>query len=83
METKIKVIEIKEAPKLKSPVMLSGIRDKPAAQAWGEKNGYAIVYFNAKKQRVYAEKLMVRVDAQAKKIEKASANLVKAAEGVL
>lgn len=83
MATKTKVIEVKETPKLKNPAMLSGIRDKTAAQSWGEKNGHAVVYFLAKRQRVYAEKLMVRVDEQAEQIEQASAELVSVAEGAL
>jgi hypothetical protein len=80
MISKVKVIEVKDAPTLKSPAMLSGIRDKNAAQAWGEKNGHATVYFLAKRQRVYAERLQVRVDEQAKDIEQASAELVVMAE---
>lgn len=83
MATKTKVIEVKEIPQLKSPVMLSGIRDRSAAQAWGEKNNHAVVYFFAKRQRVYAEKLMVRVDEKAEEIEQASAALVSVAEGAL
>lgn len=83
MATKTKVIEVKETPKLKNPAMLSGIRDKNAAQSWGEKNGHATVYFLVKRQRVYAEKLMVRVDEQAEQIEQASAELVSVAEGAL
>lgn len=83
MLPKTKVIEVKETPQLKSPAMLSGIRDKNAAQAWGEKNNYAVVYFMAKRQRVYAEKLLVRVDDKAKQLEQASTELVAMAEATL
>jgi hypothetical protein len=83
MAKKTIVIEVKKTPSLLAPAMLSGIRDKSAAQSWGEKNGYAVVYFWAKRQRVYAEKLMVRVDEQAEQIEQASAELVSVAEGAL
>jgi len=80
MKTKIKVIEVQSAPALKNPAMLSGIRDKAAAETWGEKNGYPTVYFIAKKQRVYAEKLTIRVDDKARKIEQASVELTIRAE---
>jgi hypothetical protein len=83
MNSKVKVIEVKEAPRLNAPAILSGIRDKNAAQAWGEKNGHATVYFLAKRQRVYAEKLLARVDVNAEEIETASAKLVVIAEGAL
>lgn len=57
MKPTTKVIDCKEPPALKNPVMLQGIRDRAAAQAWGEKNGYGMVYYMPKKQRVYAERL--------------------------
>ena len=66
---KTKVIEVKEAPAIKHLDTLSGIRDAKQAEAWGMKYGYAVVYFVASKQRVYADKLSVRVDKQAKGIE--------------
>ena len=83
MAKKTIVVEVKKTPSLLAPAMLSGIRDKSAAQSWGEKNGYAVVYFLAKRQRVYAERLMVRVDEKAEEIEQASAELVSVAEGAL
>jgi hypothetical protein len=83
MNTKTKVIDVKETPKLNALTMLSGIRDKTAAQAWGEKNHYPVVYFWTKRQRVYADKLQVRVDDAAAKIERASVDLVSMAEGAL
>jgi len=64
MKTATKVIEVKEPPQLGDPTILQGIRDKAAAQNWGEKNGHAIVYFMAKKQKVYAERLPVKVNDQ-------------------
>jgi hypothetical protein len=83
MKSKVNVVEVKAPPTLKSPAMLSGIRDKNAAQAWGEKYGHATVYFLAKRQRVYAEKLLVRVDEKAQEIKQGSADLVAVAEAAL
>ena len=77
------VVEVKEAPTLKAPAMISGIRDKTAALKWGERNGYATVYFLKKRERVYAEKLLTRVEEKAEGIELASAELVVMAEGAL
>ena len=57
----IKVVEVKAAPELKAPAMLSGIRDRQAAEKWGERHGYATVYFWSGRQRVYAEKVLVSV----------------------
>lgn len=70
MKPVTKVIEIKEPPQLKKAAIQQGIRDKAAAENWGRKNGYTIVYFMPKKQKVYAERLTMRVDAQAKEIER-------------
>lgn len=78
---KTKVIEVKEAPKMKNPVILQGIRDTASAQAWGEKNGHAVVYFIAKKQKVYADRLKTDVATQAAQIECQSQQLVMFAEG--
>lgn len=80
MNKKTRVLDVKSAPDLKQLETLSGIRDKTAAQAWGEKRGYAVVYFVAKKQRVYADLLDVRVDEVAKVIEEKSDQLVMFAE---
>jgi hypothetical protein len=82
MKPTTKVIEIKGMPALKNPAMLSGIRDRATAEAWGVKNGYSTVYFLSKRQRVYAEKLTARVNVVAQKIEQASADLVSVAEVV-
>ena len=78
---KTKVIEVKEAPTLKNPHILQGIRDSASAQAWGEKNGHAVVYFLPKKQRVYAERLQTNVAALAAQIQEQSHQLVMFAEG--
>ena len=78
---KTKVIDVKEAPPLRNPHILQGIRDTASAQAWGEKNGHAVVYFLAKKQRVYAERLLTDVATQAAQIQKRSRQLVMFAEG--
>ncbi len=80
MKTKVKVFEVKEIPTLKNPAIQSGIRDAAAAQAWGEKNGHAIVYFLTRKQRVYAERLHTKVDEQAKEIQMKANQLVLFAE---
>jgi hypothetical protein len=77
------VIEIKQIPNLLQPEMCSGVRDKKSAESWGEKHGYATVYFMARKERVYAEKLLKRVDVKAGEIETASAELVVMAEATL
>jgi hypothetical protein len=80
-KSKVIVIKVNEAPKMNNPVMVSGVRDAAAAQTWGEKNGHKVVYYLAKKQRVYAERLLVRVDEKAQEIEQASKELLSMAEG--
>jgi hypothetical protein len=60
-----KVVEVKGAPELKAPAMLSGIRDTQGAERWGERYGYATVYFWSSRQRVYAEKLLTHVEEKA------------------
>ena len=72
MKAQVKVIEVKQAPQLQVAAIQQGIRDKAAAQHWAEKNGYTTVYFMARKQKVYAEKLQVKVNDQAKQIERKS-----------
>ena len=64
MNKPVKVIEVKEAPQLQWAAIQQGIRDKAAAENWGSKYGYATVYFMARKQKVYAERLQVKVDDQ-------------------
>lgn len=81
MNKKVRVLEVKFAPDLKQLETLSGIRDKAAAEAWGAKHGHAVVYFMVKKQRVFAEKLLARVDEAAKVIEDRSKRLRMFAEG--
>lgn len=81
MKPKTKVIEVKQAPGLKNPYIQQGIRDVSSAMKWGEKNDHAVVYFIAKKQRVYAERLQTNVAARAEKIEQQSVQLVMFAEG--
>ena len=83
MNGKTKALEVKEAPDLKNPYIQQGIRDLSAAKAWGEKNGHAFVYFIPRKQRVYAERLLQKVDEQAQEIEQKSAQLLMFAESVL
>jgi hypothetical protein len=73
---KTQVIEVKEAPDIKVPDIVQGVRDKQAAKAWGEKKGYDIVYYIARKQKVYANRLMVRVDVQSRESERASVDLL-------
>jgi ribosomal protein L37AE/L43A len=62
VETKTKVVEVKTAPQLQVAAIQQGIRDKAAAENWGKRNRYPIVYFMARKQKVYAEKLRTKVD---------------------
>lgn len=83
MNKPVKVIDIKEPPQLQHPAIQQGIRDKVAAVNWGERNGYSTVYFMVRKQKVYAEKLQVKVDDQAKQIEAESQQLLKQMEMVL
>ena len=76
----VKVLEVKQAPTLSDPAMISGIRDRAAAEAWGTKHGYVTVYFLASRQRVYAERMQA-VAAQAAALEARSEQLVLFAEG--
>lgn len=83
MEVKIRVIEKKEAPHGIGFEMQQGITSKESAMKWAIKHGYSVVFYVAKKQRVYADRLQARIDHQASKIEQDSAELVKIAEGSL
>ena len=71
MKDKTKVIAVKNSPValgnglIREPDIVSGIRDAAAAREWGERKGYGLVYFQASKQRAYAEKMSARVDEQA------------------
>lgn len=56
MLNKVKVNEVKEAPAIGKPEMMSGIRTKEAAESWARKNGYSAVYWFRKYERVYADK---------------------------
>lgn len=69
MKTQTRVIEIKQPPTLDNPAILQGIRDVRSAQAWGEKNGYTIVYFIHRKQKVYAERVMRRRQQRMEQME--------------
>lgn len=80
---KTKVIEVKQAPNMTNPNIQQGIRDKTAAQNWGEKNGHAFVYYLPRKQKVYAERLLQKVDEQAQEIEQKSEQLLMFAESAL
>jgi phage terminase large subunit-like protein len=79
MTKKTTVVDVSQAPQLSKPDMLSGIRDRAAAEAWGQKHGYVIVYFMPKKQRVYAER-MLDVAEQAAALDRRSAELARFAE---
>ena len=80
MIQKIKVIEIKQPPKLNNPLIQQGIRDKAHAEVWAKKNGFTVVYFITSKQKAYGERLTANVATMAQEIEKASADLVAMAE---
>ena len=82
MKTTTRVMDCKISPEIRKPAMQQGIRDRAGAQAWAEKHGYPVVYFMTKKQRVYAERLTVRVDLQAQALEQASHALLTAVEAI-
>ncbi len=77
---RVNVLIVRRAPDLKHPVIVSGIRDRAAAQAWGEKNGHAVVYYLKQKQRAYADQMATRVDQIAGTMQKQSKQLLKDAE---
>ena len=77
---KVNVLIVSDVPQLSMPDIQQGIRDKAEAESWALKRGYGTVYLLLKKQRVYADRTSVRVDAQARKIEAQSRGLVKNAE---
>lgn len=77
---RVTVLTVRVAPSLKRPVIVSGIRDRAAAQAWGEKNGHAVVYYLKQKQRAYADQMATRVDQIAGTMQKQSEQLLKEAE---
>lgn len=84
MKSNVKVITVKSAPNtLRNPDIQMGIRDAAAAAEWARKRGYQTVYFIGKKQKVYAEKLQVRVDEQAEALEAQSVSLLETAEAAL
>jgi hypothetical protein len=51
-----KVERVTIPPAIGKPEMMQGIRTAEGAAKWGEKNGYSLVYFLQKKERVYADK---------------------------
>ncbi len=77
---KTTVIEVKLPPTMRNPFIQQGIPDTNAARAWGERNGHAVVYFVAKKQKVYAERLLTSVDAKAEEIWLKSKDLLQVAK---
>lgn len=83
MRSKVDVRQVTKAPILREPLIQQGIRDKTAAEAWALKNGFAVVYFMARKQKVYGERLRADVAEVAKGIEAQSEQLVLFAEGAL
>ena len=56
MKSNVKVHEVNEAPAIGRPEMQQGIRTREAAENWAIKNGYTVVYFFKKHERVYADK---------------------------
>lgn len=77
---RVNVLTVRKAPALKHPVIVSGIRDRESARAWGEKNGHAVVYYLPQKQRAYADQMATRVDQIAGTMQKQSKQLLKEAE---
>lgn len=57
MKSNVKVHEVKEAPAIGKPEMQQGIRTREEAESWAKKNGYTVVYFFKKHERVYADRL--------------------------
>jgi len=80
---KTNLIVVKGPPNLKNPEIVSGFRDKASVKIWAEARGYATVYYLEKKQRVYVEKMLVRVDEVAQGIERQSIDLLTVAEAGL
>jgi hypothetical protein len=62
MKPTTKVIDVNGSPiiggkpALRNPDFVSGLLDRTAARNWGEKHGYAIVYYWPSRNRAYAEK---------------------------
>lgn len=77
---KVQVNVVPKVPFLSSPHFVSGITDKESARAWGEKNGYSLVYYLESAGRVYADRLTVRVDVQAEQIQRKSKDLLRMTE---
>jgi len=80
MTARVQVVPVKAAPTIQGMDMLSGIRTREAAQAWGQKHGYRVVFFWPQRERVYADK-MAEVAERAAELETRSAALVDFAEG--
>ncbi len=80
MKSDVKVAIVKSVPVLKNLTMTSGVRDKDSAETWGRKNGYGVVYFLPRLQRVYADR-MATVERKTLEIEKRSEQLRLFAEG--
>ena len=76
----VSVVVVASAPAIAKVEMMGGIRDKEAAAAWAQKNGYETVYLLQPRQRVYADKLTKRVDVLAKQLQSKSDHLVQMAE---
>lgn len=58
-KTVVKIV--KERPAVAILAMQAGIQTKEAAQAWGEKLGVAVVYFIPSRERVYAQRTVIKV----------------------
>ena len=61
MKPSVKVHEVNEAPAIGKPEMQQGIRTREAAENWAIRNGYVVVYFFKKHERVYGDKLTKRL----------------------
>lgn len=66
---KPQVILVNVPPQINNPFIQQGIRDKEAAEHLAVKHGYKIIYYLAKKQKVYAERI-VPVTAPNQELEK-------------
>ena len=53
-----RVVNMTPNVRLSNPVWKSGVMTSQASQVWGERNGYATVYWSKRTGRVYAEKVV-------------------------
>lgn len=77
---KVNVVTVLYAPAIGKPEMVQGIRTKLEAERWGEKHGYATVYWLKSRERAYADRFSKRVNEIAEEIQRKSIHILKNAE---